>query len=387
GQGMQGVSKAIARAAGEMTAPFSGRQGAAKAKLVRREGGSVESERAVERGLDWLGRHQRSDGSWSLDYRKECSGKGCPPDKHVNSDTAATGLALLPMLGAGQTHTEPGRYQKAVKGGLDWLLKVQKPNGDLRQGGGNMYSHAIASMALCEAYGITKDERLKEPAQRAINFIVKAQNPDDGGWRYQPGQPGDTSVFGWQMFALRSGYLAGLEVPETTIQGCRKYLDKAAVNPEGSVYSYQPGKGPSPVMSAEALLGRQYLGWPRDYPPLVLGTERVAANLLEGRERNIYYWYYGTQLLHNMQGPAWKLWNLKIRDGLVATQVTRKGCDYGSWDPEEPAPDHWGKTAGRFFVTSLSILTLEVYYRYLPLYRERDLNPVGGRATAKAPKE
>jgi hypothetical protein len=391
-QGPSDVSKAAEGATGrglarpgELSAPFSGRQGAAKAKLVRREGGSVESEKAVERGLDWLTRHQRPDGSWGLNHRGQCKGRGCPADKCVESDTAATGLALLPLLGAGQVHVEKGRYQKNVDTGLKWLLQKQKPDGDLFVGGGNshMYSHAIATMALCEAYGVTKDSTLKEPAQRAVGYIIRAQNKTDGGWRYNPGEEGDTSVFGWQMFALRSAYLAGLEVPAETVQGCRKYLDKAAVDPLGSTYAYMPGKEVSLVMTAEALLSRQYLGWKREYPAMLQGAERVAANLLESRDRNIYYWYYGTQLLHNMQGPAWQLWNLKIRDGLISIQVVGSGCDRGSWDPVQPQPDAWGKEAGRHFVTSLSLLTLEVYYRYLPIYRERDKNPVGGEDGGK----
>jgi hypothetical protein len=396
GPAAEGTGKAFVKP-GDVSAPFSGRQGVTRAKLVRREGGSVESERAVERGLDWLARHQRKDGSWSLNHRPQCRGKGCPPDKCMESDTAATGLALLPLLGAGQVQTEKGRYQKVVDSGLQWLVKAQKPDGDLWTGGtpiSRMYSHAIGTMALCEAYGVTKDPALKGPAQKALDFIVRAQNKDDGGWRYEPGMPGDTSVFGWQMFALRSGFLAGLEVPDAAVQGCRRYLDKAAVDSQGSTYCYLPSGGGherkfSPVMTAEALLGRQYLGWKREYPALQQGGQLVAANLLESQDRNIYYWYYGTQLLHNMQGPAWQLWNLKIRDGLIGIQVVGRGCDNGSWSPVLPVPDQWGKEAGRHFVTSLSLLTLEVYYRYLPLYRERDKNPVGGKdsdASAEGPK-
>lgn len=379
-----GTVKGLARS-GELTAPFSGRQAATRARLVQREGGSAQSEKAVERGLDWLARHQRADGGWSLNHRTTCKGRGCPPDRYMDADTAATGLALLPLLGAGHSHVEKGRYQRVVDAGIQWLLKVQKPDGDMFLGSGNtrMYSQAIATMALSEAYGLTKDEKLKEPAQRAVHFIVEAQNVADGGWRYQPGEAGDTSVFGWQMFALRSAQLAGLEVQSKAVQGCRKYLDRAATDPNGTSYAYLPGQGASPVMTAEALLGRQYLGWNRESPALRVGAAQVAANLLESRDRNIYYWYYATQLLHNMQGPAWQVWNRKVRDGLVAMQVTGKGCDYGSWHPTIPQPDVWGREAGRHFVTSLSLLTLEVYYRYLPIYRERDRNPVGGEEITK----
>jgi hypothetical protein len=369
---------------GPVSVPFSGRQGDAKAKLVRREGGTVESEKAVERGLDWIARHQRSDGSWGLDVRTECKGSGCPDNLVITNDVGATGLGLLPILGAGLTHTEPSRHQDVLKRGLSWLMRTQKPGGEIMTEGtynSYMYSHAIASMALCEAYGLTRDKRLRDPAQKAINFIANSQNLLDGGWRYQPNAPGDTSVFGWQIFALRSARLAGLTVSKGTLQRCRTYLDGAAADDIKSTYSYMPGRAGTFVMTAEALLGRQILGWQRDYPPMLQGAAMISADLNASEERNIYYWYYATQLLHNLQGKDWERWNKKVRDGLVATQVGGDGCNRGSWDPLDPQPDRWGKAAGRLYETSLSILTLEVYYRYLPLYRARDTKLEGNDDT------
>ncbi len=361
------------------TAPFNGRQAEAKAQLLRSEGGTAESEAAVERGLDWLARHQAPDGRWQLNPQPFCSGDGCLPRSASSSDTAATGLALLPLLGAGHSHNEPGRYQDTIQNGLAWLLKAQKKNGELYLGGaGNsrMYSHAIAAMALCEAYGLTRDRALQGPAQRAVNFIVESQNKQDGGWRYQPGASGDTSVFGWQVLCLRSAYLAGLKIPPGAIRGCHIYLNYAANDKAGATYGYRPGRSATPVMTAEALLCRQYLGWKRTHPGLRKGAELVFADLMESNERNVYYWYYATQLLHNMGGPSWEQWNLRIRDGLVANQVKGKGCDLGSWDPINPQPDRWGRNAGRHYTTCLSLLTLEVYYRYLPLYRDATNDPL-----------
>mgnify|MGYP000919002805 CR=1 FL=1 len=392
-------------AEGPKMAPFSGRSPQMRARIARQAGGTVMSEQAVTRGLGWLARHQAGDGHWDLNHRPTCQGSGCPSDKHMNSPTAGTGLALLPFLGAGRIHNESGDYSKNVKLGLDWLVKNQKPDGDLWTGGDgqtHMYSHAIGAMTLCEAYGVSKDEALKPPAQKAIDFIVKAQNKDDGGWRYGPGAPGDTCVFGWQLFALRSGALAGLDVPLDTIKLARQYLDKAKGDEFGSTYVYFPGdagKAATPVMSAEGLLCRQYLGWQRNHPPLLVGAQRVYEDLQKGldfdkdtgalvglKNRNIYYWYYATQLLHNMQGEAWVRWNIQVRDSLVATQNSSNGCAKGSWDPElvlsdgKRLPDAHGAQAGRLFVTSLSLLTLEVYYRYLPLYQARDRNNLGGKA-------
>ena len=125
-------------------------------------------------------------------------------------------------------------------------------------------------------------------------------------------------------------------------------------------------------MTAEALVSRQLLGWPRDNPSLIKGAGRVAAHLEKSDERNIYYWYYATQLLHNLKNKDWEKWNPHVREELIKTQVNDDSCAGGSWDPSDPSPDRWGEAAGRLFQTSLSILTLEVYYRYLPLYRTAD---------------
>ncbi len=368
----------------DMTAPFSGRMGATKALLVRREGGTAASELAVQEALHWLMRHQRDDGGWSLDVRAECrKPPGCPEDVHAESDTAATGLALLPFLGAGHIHNQPSRYQEQVQRGVDWLISRQQKTGELFLGGlaiSGMYSHAIATMALCEAYGLSKDPRLREPAQRGIDFIAQSQNKSDGGWRYVPGMPGDTSVFGWEMFALRSAKLSGLDVPRTVIRGCNRYLDEAAVDKYRTLYSYTPGRDASAVMTAEALLCRQYLGWARDHPSMIKGTAGVWSDLQNDQGRNIYYWYYATQLLHNMQNKNWKLWNVRIRDTLVDIQIKGDECDRGSWSPFLPTPDRWGRVGGRLFQTALSALTLEVYYRFLPLYR---INESPAEATPK----
>lgn len=373
--------------ADRITAPFMGRSGLERAELVRREGGTVQSEKAVEEGLNWIVRHQTADGSWVLNVHEVC--QICPAQQTIDSRTGATGMALLPLLGAGYIHTVKSRHQDAVRRGLEWLVNHQHDNGDLYVGGSgtaHMYSHAIAAMAVCEAYGLSRDPKLREPAQRAIDFIALAQNEATGGWRYKPGQPGDTSVIGWKLFALRSADLAGLPIPRSTLQGCVKFLNLAAADSKRITYAYQPGGPATAVMTAEALVSRQLLGWPRDHPSLVKGAGRIAANLGSSTDRNIYYWYYATQLLHNMKNKDWERWNPRVREALIATQVTADSCVNGSWDPFSPSRDRWGASGGRLFQTSLSVLTLEVYYRYLPLYRTADQKGLEASARSEKPK-
>ncbi len=100
--------------------------------------------------------------------------------------------------------------------------------------------------------------------------------------------------------------------------------------------------------------------------------QEISAEIRTRRSSYIYYWYYATQLLHNLKNQDWERWNLRVREELIKTQVKDETCASGSWDPSHPSPDHWGEIAGRLFETSLSVLTLEVYYRYLPLYRTAD---------------
>ncbi len=362
--------------ASTLTAPFSGRQGPSKARLIRREGGTAESEKSVEDGLEWLARHQRPDGAWSLNFQDQCQGTGCLGQARISSDTAATALALLPFLGAGFTHTVKSRHQATVRKGVEWLLAHEQPNGDLFVGPPGMaylYSHAIGTMALCEAYGLSQDPKLKVPAQLAVKFIIASQDPSGGGWRYTPGQAGDVSVFGWNIFALRSANMAGIKPPKKVLKLCSRFLDQTAADRSRTTYSYLAGTlRATPVMTAEALVGRQLLGWPRDFPALVKGASIIARDLESSEQRNIYYWYYATQLLHNMKNKDWEKWNKRIREGLIASQVHDDSCSRGSWDPSSPVPDRWSESGGRLFLTSLSLLTLEVYYRYLPMYRDYD---------------
>ena len=192
---------------------FEGRDPRVRTQMVLAEGGSMYTEAAVAQGL-LAAQHQADDGHWSLDHFHEhgdCNGR-CGGQGFVHSDVAGTALALLPFLGAGQTHTR-GIYQSTVRAGLEWWLVEQKKIGDLRGAGrGTMYAHGIATIALCEAYALTGDEMFRDPAQRAINWIVRAQHRSSGrnggGWRYEPGPPGDTSVVGWQLMAPASGRMA-----------------------------------------------------------------------------------------------------------------------------------------------------------------------------------
>jgi hypothetical protein len=355
-------------------------------ELVRQRGGSEGSEKAVEMGLDFLARHQNVDGSWSLqNFSQGRPGYENAGDGQMVSDTAATGLSMLAFLGAGYTHTD-GKYRLAVARGLNYLLGNQQPDGDLflpQEAKSNLnvwlYSHGIAAIALCEAYGMTRDPELRQPAQRALDFIVAAQHPTDGGWRYAPRQGSDTSVSGWQLMALKSGELSGLRVPAAAYAKVGHWLDGAHARGDEAKYVYRPKsnkahqKSASRVMTAEALLMRQYLGWKRDHRLMTAGADYLMEQLPEWSikpdwQRDSYYWYYGTQVMFQMGGIHWDAWNERLRPLLVEQQV-QTGPLAGSWQPMGDVPDRWGREGGRIYVTAMHLLMLEVYYRHLPLYR------------------
>lgn len=346
-----------------------------------------QTEEAIERGLMFIARVQQEDGSWRLQGLEQNS----RADAQMVSDTAATALAVLAFQGAGYNHREH-KYATVVRTGLDHLLQNQKEDGDLfvpLDDKSNqsvwLYSHALASLALCEAYGMTQDPALKEPAQRSLDFIIAGQHKQRGGWRYVPGVDSDTSVTGAMLVALRSGELAGLNVPKSTYEGITKWLDQSqASTSQPHLYRYNPyaadiptqrhGRVASPTMTSLGLLCRLYLGWKRDDPNVVHGANYLKEHLPAlgtntSPQRDTYYWYYATQVMWHMGGDHWKEWNDKLHKLLVDTQI-KEGGYAGSWNPRLPVADRWGPHGGRLYVTALNLLSLEVQHRYLPVYED-----------------
>lgn len=377
---------------------FGGRLSAeSKAVLVDIYGGTAESEAAVLRGLEWLALHQAPDGCWSLHkYDQARPGCDCRTEFEAevhDMDTAGTALGLLPFLGAGVTHLsapeEPSqllRYRTCVRYALSWLMRHQVSSPDPKKDGhlgGNMYAHALGTMALCEAYGLTGDQRVGYAAQRAIRYMMAAQHTTGGGWRYSPGQAGDMSVTGWVFLAIRDGQLAGLQLDKSPFLRAERFLDSCSVGPEPhlrSQYCYQPGGEPKLALTAAGLLARQYLGWRKENPDLAAGCEELMKHLppASGDKLGaIYFYYYATQVLHHMEADQFDLWNHRMREHLIRTQET-SGHAAGSWNPQ--GSDH-GAKGGRIYSTSLAVMTLEVYYRHLPMYRPVRRGPLASQSS------
>jgi len=346
---------------------LDGRQEGRRDALVRAFGGSDATEAAVAKALLWLAKQQRKDGLWSLQGPYEDGGS-------KENSAAATVMALLAFQGAGNTPSE-GRHKAVVARAWQALLKRQLPDGQFDvpplPSHHALYTHGQATYAICELFGMTKDRTFADPARRALEYALNAQGPN-GGWRYSPREPGDMSVTGWFMMALMSGKMAGLTVPQNSLDGITKFLDSVSVE-GGTRYGYMleaPQRPPAkvtPAISAEGLLSRQFLGWGRNDRRIAAGLERLLAEKFLDYEngKDVYAWYYITQVAHNVGGEVWDRWNGRMREVLPSNQID-KGPEAGSWDP---SLDEWGFHGGRLFTTCFCAYMLEVYYRHLPLYQ------------------
>ncbi len=414
---------------------LTGRQEGSRRRLVAVGGGSDQTERAVELALRWLVQQQEKRGPhaglWSLE--------GPYPDGGSEENrVAATAMALLALQGAGNT-TVAGEHAAAVANAWQALLKTQTPAGrffissdDHTSAAGRMYAHGQATMALCEAYGMTREPRLEQAAQRAVQYCLDAQLPD-GGWRYHLPDAnvdglrvswknqGDLSVTGWFILALKTAEMAGLSGPavEQAYRRVEAFLDQLQIRPElikkpaavagvgeqpqaealadtvwGYDYQFNPYGGLrkfQPAISAEAILGRLFLGTSPDDPHVVAVVGRLLTdspiafagppggggtmvNLVDmprrslvRHDQNVYAWYYITQVCHHLGGQPWREWNASMRELLPAHQEQR-GPDKGSWSPVR---DLFGVKGGRLFTTALSACMLETYYRHLPLFADK----------------
>ncbi len=333
------------------------------------------ADQVIERGLLYLALSQEPDGRWTL------AGKD-PAAPRLRSDAAATGLALLSFFGAGHDHYA-GPHRDTIRRGIEFLLASQQADGDLYESADRLsdscawlYSHAIATMALCEAVGMTGDPVVRPAAERACRFIAASQHPTLGGWRYRPGTDADLSVSGWMLVALRAGVLAGLEIDTPSLDRVSRLLD-AASGTSPAAYAYNPrfpGQRPSRAsgdcMTAVGTLMRLHTGWRPDDPRVTTAARQLEAlrptyGSATDRRRDAYLWYYASQVLVHTGGDGWETWYRALVDTLEPAQE-REGTLAGSWDPAGPRPDRWGTYGGRLYVTALHLLALEVPDRRLP---------------------
>lgn len=351
-----------------MPEPYRLRSLPAQNEVAAALGGSASATASVDAALVWLASTQENDGSWDPSrWGGGLEAKVAGHDREgagIGANTGITGLAILAFLGNGQSHLE-GTYRTNVQRGLEFLLRSQAPDGSLAGPArkfAKMYCHGMASLALSESLAMTGDTRILPYVEKAVQFTVKAQHPISGGWRYQPGDMGDMSQFGWQVMALKSASLAGVPVPQKTREGMLHFLQRCEQGMHGGLASYQPGERPSRSMTAEALACRYFLDLAPDESLVNEAATYLMGDMPQAGIANEYYWYYATLALYQTQGPMWTRWNEALQRELLKRQRT-DGHLAGSWDPDTV----WGGYGGRVYTTAMATLTLEVYYRYLPL--------------------
>lgn len=340
----------------------------------------TDADNAIKMGLLWLSRQQENDGHWELH-------QGYPDHgfSTIRTDTGATALALLAFLGHGDTH-QNGEFSKNVDKGLKWLRAIQDPKtGDLHDlrneegRNGAFYAHAMATIVLCESLALTQDKELEAPAKHAVEYLLSSQHPENGGWKYRPISKlmvGDLSVTGWALMALHTARMAGIDVPHEDFVRASAFLDSVRVRGMAR-YKYEPttpDSKASPALTAEAILCRQWLGWPKNFPEMTQGVryvteEEQTPNWSNGR-RNVYAWYYTSQMLHNLGGEDWKKWNQAVQTAVIRNQVKGGKEVGGSWHPTSPPGDPFehSEKGGRLYMTALCILILETPYRHQPIY-------------------
>lgn len=373
-----------------------------------RGGGGRPHEDRSRAALEWLKDHQNREGYWSattfsedstrVDAEKtfniEFVGIGDPDgDKgwEATTDVGLTGMALLAFVGAGYDHKN-GDYRATCRQAIMYLRKVQDNDGCFgpKEDDHFVYNHSICAMAMAEAYGLSGDQILKPIADKAVDFMLKAQNPGMG-WRYgvQPGVD-DSSVSGWMVLALKSCKMAGLEFDTTKCyEGAAEWYKLVTIDVDGypkcgydrpggynarlrdaQEYEHNPSMDSIYVMSM-LFMGKADLN---DKTIKSLSSQCVKSlPTWEHHKIDYYYWYYASLALYQVGGSHWNAWEKAMAKVLLDSQrgyhqldeeagrTSKEVLDeHGSWD----AVDAWGSAGGRVYSTAINCLTLEVYYRY-----------------------
>jgi hypothetical protein len=345
---------------------------------------------SIELALQWLRDHQDEDGKWDADgfmkhddaRTRSCDGPGNPVH-----DVGVTGLALLAFLGDGST-MRSGPYRDTVRRGVQWLRAQQQQNGLFGTATSHdfVYDHAIATYAMCEAFGLSGYQLLRPAAQRGLDYLEQHRNPY-GVWRYQPRDgDNDTSVTGWCIMAYEAGRHFGLQVNTGALQLAANWLDQVAdgtgmhgYSRAGEPSARKPGDHATrfPVdrgaaMTAVGLFCRYFLGQNPKEKPVMLAAAKLllqkppvwdeAAGSVDH-----YYWYYATYALYQVGGPQWTAWQKRLEPAVLQHQHRDRQLPnlLGSWDPVCA----WGEDGGRVYSTAILALTLQANFRYTRLVR------------------
>lgn len=326
------------------------------------------AERAIERGLAFLAREQRPDGSWQERIGRKVNNtyRG-----HMGKHVGVTALGGIAFLAAGNS---PGRgpYGENVERALSFVLSSVNENGFVTHDESRMYSHAFATLFLAEVYGMTRRRDVQEKLRRAVRLIERAQNKEAndqrGGWRYLPGsKDADISVTVCQVQALRAARNAGILVDKKVIDRAIEYVKRSFMGQRvyggGSGFLYQIGQETGPhsrhsyaltAAGVTALYGAgEYDGKEIRGGLKYMQGSRPRASALEETFDAYYGHYYAVQAYYQAGGRIWKEMFPRIRDDIVGAQKPNGA---------------WKDLVGPHYATSMACIILEIPYRYLPIF-------------------
>ena len=337
---------------------FSGRSEGGRAAMLRRFGGSAETEAAVRRALEWLRINQNDDGSW---------------DHGSRAPAAMTGLGLLTYLAHGETGSSE-RYGNTVRRAIRFLVNDMEDDGRFKGvGSGNapVYAQAIAAYAIAEAYAMTRIPNLRDVMDKSIQVIIDGQQPG-GGWDYDyaQGSRRDTSISGFNIQGMKAAQLAG-----SGARGLQQAMNKSlediltVYNPETHHFGYSSMQSRNDSMTALSCLLFQLAGNPRatEVRNGVAAIRDMRVNWNDAPAGAMYTWYYATQAKFQTGGGTWDTWNNSFAPAFVRNQNSD-----GSWtSPSGQLPRgtaHREVNYGPVYSTTLAALSLQVYYRILPTF-------------------
>lgn len=330
--------------------------------------------RSVETAVEWLRRHQYSEGMWSARcFTQMCDGQVCLGRGLDEHDAGVTALAALAVLESG---VERATVEDAAGRALRWLAARQDAEGCVGSRSGKyMVGHAIAVLAFARAYAVLGDPIYKHHAARGVRFLERARNPRRA-WRYgiRDGQ-NDTSVTAWAGAALVACADADVEidVDPAAFDGIAAWLDEVTGPRDGEVSYMRRGRrnaavpggndGPNEGLAASAAWLRLRLGADRDEINLRRLVWTLPAVNAKTFRDDYTAWYAITRALAEAGDPElWECWSGPAARALVARQRRfNEGCRAGSWDPV----DKWGGEGGRVYATAANLLTLSILNKRL----------------------
>ena len=334
--------------------------------------GDANTEGAVLKALRWLKKTQGANGAWS-------------------GTIANTALAVLAYLAHGETPASK-EFGQTVQNAIQYLIDAQTTNADgeatYRGVDGNEYATLIATYALCEAYGMTRNPNAKIAALKGMERIVNNQGPT-GGWDYKMKKTStrdDMSYEGWALQAIKAGKMAGLH-PDGLDECIKKAIKCLKTrNFRNNGFNYTAGGNPT-GLTATGCLCMQLLGYMNE--PEVkasLETMRAWKPTFESKEKLTpggptpgaapqYYCYYAAQCKYQAgmcAGAApenvktWQEWNAAMK-ALYPPSITTLQDTIEGPDGKPKAIGYWKQGYNNVTMgTCLVALQLMVYYRYLP---------------------